>query len=262
MPPTLVFLHGFPDHKGTWFKQLSYFQDQCQTVALDLPGFNTSPASIHFSDYEIGYVADQLLVQITQLSTTEIVLVGHDWGGILASVMAEKQPHLITKLILINSTHPTFFAHHLAHSWKQKLKSYYAYLFQMPWLPEIFLYMTTRLFFRVLLTTHHREKNPDFYQSYLVAYSRLANWRAALNYYRNFFRHLRVWRVPIPISQQTPTLVIWGTHDSFLDDRLVELMRQHWYGPTEFKVIENGGHWVHLRQAETVNQTISEFLTQ
>ena len=79
-----------------------------------------------------------------------------------------------------------------------------------------------------------------------------------INYYRARFQYGQ----PLFHSKvvDTPTLVIWGTGDAFLETPMASLSMD--YCPNgSVKYISNASHWVQQEEPQLVNQHISEFLT-
>jgi pimeloyl-ACP methyl ester carboxylesterase len=95
----VVFLHGWA-RRGQDFavcaRELAALG--VSSVALDLPGFGSSPpptvagGARHYA----GLVAPVL----AQISAEPVVLVGHSYGGTIATVLAADDPHLVSGLVL------------------------------------------------------------------------------------------------------------------------------------------------------------------
>ena len=64
------------------------------------------------------------------------LLVGHDWGAILAWCFAIDRRLPLDGLVIMNVPHPTVFARGLRTSWRQRRRSWYVAFFQIPGLPE------------------------------------------------------------------------------------------------------------------------------
>ncbi len=97
---TIVMIHGFRgDHHGLQFiaQKLSNFR----VIVPDLPGFGQSTPMSRGHDIA-GYVAflDKFIDSI-KLDKPPILL-GHSFGSIVCASFAAKNPHKISKLILVN----------------------------------------------------------------------------------------------------------------------------------------------------------------
>src|ERR1019366_7173771 len=64
-----------------------------------------------------------------KLKARRFVLVGHDWGGVIAWAFAAAHPDMLDKLVIINAPHPTVFARELANNPAQQKASSYFNLF-------------------------------------------------------------------------------------------------------------------------------------
>ena len=60
------------------------------------------------------------------------MIVGHDWGGMVAWHLAMRHPDLVKRLIICNLPHPYGLARELAHNPAQQKNSQYARNFQQP----------------------------------------------------------------------------------------------------------------------------------
>ena len=64
------------------------------------------------------------------------LLIGHDWGAIVAWYFAMRKLRALERLVIMNVPHPAVLEGALRKSWRQKGRSWYAAFFQLPWLPE------------------------------------------------------------------------------------------------------------------------------
>ena len=81
---------------------------------------------------------------------------------------------------------------------------------------------------------------------------------AALNYYRQLFRHLPG-RAEMTAHITTPTLLIWGEQDIALGIEMTYGLEQ-WVDSIQVKRIPDSGHWVQQEQPDKVNQLMLDFL--
>jgi len=78
---------------------------------------------------------------------------------------------------------------------------------------------------------------------YQEAMSKPGTVTAALNYYRQLFRHLPG-RTEMTAHITTPTLLIWGEQDMALGIEMTYGLEQ-WVDSIQVKRIPDSGHWVH-----------------
>ena len=115
----IVFLHGWQQDKKSFSPLAPFLFKKNHLLMPDLPGFGKSeapPDSFNSFDY-----AREITNWIKSKKLKNIVLVGHSFGGKIASLIAANTPDLVDKLILI------------ASSGIPEKKFYYPYL---KWLPK------------------------------------------------------------------------------------------------------------------------------
>jgi pimeloyl-ACP methyl ester carboxylesterase len=124
--PVLVFLHGFPEAAFIWDELLEHFSERYRCVAPNLRGFGTSSSPTETEAYRVKHLVADLEALISQVGGGPIeALVAHDWGGAVAWTLAALRPHLIKRLVIVNSPHPAAFLRELQHSPAQQAASSY-----------------------------------------------------------------------------------------------------------------------------------------
>jgi pimeloyl-ACP methyl ester carboxylesterase len=89
----LIFLHGFPMHRGVWDAFGDRFKNSNTVITPDLPGFGKSP--ILPPGFSLAQVAEQLIQFVEDKAFNNCVLIGHSLGGYVALAMAEKRTGLV-----------------------------------------------------------------------------------------------------------------------------------------------------------------------
>ena len=264
----IVFLHGFPECWRRWGPQLAEFGRDHRVLAPDLRGFNLSFKPEGVEAYAAGHLAADIVGFIEALGREPVVLVGHDWGGAAAWIVAMRAPHLVRRLVIINAPFPATFARELAHNPAQREASWYMNVLCDPGTEQRILDKDFRGFERGFA-----EIGPaDWYTPELAARYREA-WRqpgaltAMLNYYRATpLRPARPgedWTPRIPPAEdmavRVPTLVIWGMQDKSVLPGCLDGLEKYVEQLTILRVPE-GSHWVSAEQPEKVNAAIREFI--
>ncbi len=119
MLPRLIILHGWGQNKQFWAEFASRFPKD-QVLILDLPGFSSPLTATYVKDEKIIDVtswgipeyADWLKNKIENLKEKNIVLLGHSFGGRIASLAASDNPGWLKGLILYASPclyRPSFY---------------------------------------------------------------------------------------------------------------------------------------------------------
>src|SRR4051794_33672842 len=90
----VVFLHGLLDSSEGWHQVASRSQRTC--FCVDLPGFGGSTCP----PYErIGSYARDVGHAIDELGLDRFVLVGHSFGGAVATALTEQRAHHVAPLL-------------------------------------------------------------------------------------------------------------------------------------------------------------------
>ncbi|MEQ8970746.1 MAG: alpha/beta hydrolase [Coleofasciculus sp. C1-SOL-03] len=258
----MLMLHGFPEFWYSWRHQIPEFARDYKVVALDLRGYNDSDKPKDVSAYQISELVNDIKGVIQGLGDESCILVGHDWGGMIAWYVADTYPQLVDQLIVMNIPHPAKFTEALRSNPQQLLRSWYIFFFQIPLLPELlFQWDDYRLIASSFIDMAIDKR--AFSEADLNAYKDAAAKRGAmtamLNYYRNVFQGIfkqHRWDV-LPI----PTLLIWGENDTALGKELTYNTKD--YVPDlQIRYIPNCSHWVQQEQPQLVNQYMREFLAK
>lgn len=104
-PDLVIFIHGFPDSCYLWTDLLnSSVNQEANLIALDLPGFGKSEGLYRYGPDEMLTAICEAIVQFRKMYTCRrCIVVGHDWGGIIASRIGAQTQDLIDHLVLVNS---------------------------------------------------------------------------------------------------------------------------------------------------------------
>jgi pimeloyl-ACP methyl ester carboxylesterase len=265
--PPVVLLHGFPEFWYAWRHQIPALAEAgFRAVAPDLRGYNLSEKPPGVGAYELRHLVADVAGLIRWTGAPSAVLVGHDWGGVIAWHVAKHHPDLVRRLIILNAPHPVVMKRELG-SWAQRRRSWYAVAFQIPALPELAI---RALDFAILRRILRRDPvrpgafTGDDIEAYVRALSQPGALTATINYYRALRAGSRGrpsgprWRDTVIAA---PTLLIWGERDRYLglpllDDleRLVDSLR--------IERIPDASHWVQADAPERVNELILDFLGQ
>ncbi len=258
----MLMLHGFPEFWYSWRHQIPEFARDYKVVALDLRGYNDSDKPKDVSAYQITELVNDIKGVIQGLGYESCVLVGHDWGGMIAWSVAYTYPELVDKLIVMNIPHPAKFTEALRSNPQQLLRSWYIFFFQIPLLPELlFQWDDYRLIASsfIDMAIDKRAFSEVDLNAYKDAAAKRGAMTAMLNYYRNVFQGIfkqHQWDV-LPI----PTLLIWGENDTALGKELTDNTKD--YVPDlQIRYIPNCSHWVQQEQPQLVNQYMREFLVK
>jgi pimeloyl-ACP methyl ester carboxylesterase len=256
--PLVVLLHGFPETSHAWHKQVPALAKHYRVVAPDLRGYGGSDKPKGIAAYRTSVLADDIVALIRAFGAERAHIVGHDWGGGVAWTVAIEHPEAVDRLVALNCPHPAVMVRALRSNLGQIRKSWYMFVFQIPWLPEwTFLRDNAQTLKNVL---RRSAKRPDTFSDadldeYARAFSAPGAATAAINYYRAAARS------KVPSGKiKAPTLIIWGEDDIALGIELTRGMEGLFDHQPRVEYLPDTSHWVMEERPEIVNRLLLEFL--
>lgn len=296
--PTLLLLHGFPSQLHDWTPQIAFLSEKGYgVVAPDLLGFGESSKPSDASEYRLRAMSDDLVGLLDDhlaLGKTEVVGVGHDLGAMLLSRIAVYHPRCLSKLVYI-AVGPAkmgspFDVQQINDMTKKMLG--YEVIGYIPWIAgddtgaqqelETHAESAMSLMFcadhslwdewfrplgkmRQFVTEDRKVPIGEWYtdelrRHHLDAYAREDGYKGAVGWYRMMMKNMfmedersledcEITRPVLFISDKTPggqqqrgLLEAWAK-----DTRTVQV---------------DGGHWLHLEQADATNKAIDGFLAE
>jgi pimeloyl-ACP methyl ester carboxylesterase len=258
-PDVALCLHGFPESRKSWRHQLPALAAQgWRAVAPDLRGYGDSSRPEGKAAYHIDHLVADVGVMFEALGARRRLLIAHDWGAIIAWMVAMRRTVALDGLIIMNVPHPAVFKRTLG-SWAQKKKSWYVAFFQLPWLPEAMLGARHAEGIGRAFTDSavHKERfGPEIIAHYRDNAARPGALTAMVNYYRANFPG--VLNEPVQVIG-VPTLMIWGEQDVAID-----IANTEGYGPlvTDFELVRlaDASHWVQQDCPREVNAAVVDWL--
>jgi pimeloyl-ACP methyl ester carboxylesterase len=261
-PDIALCLHGFPESRFSWRHQLGPLAELgWHAVAPDLRGYGQSSRPSSVKAYRLEHLVEDAAALFDAYGARRRLLIGHDWGALIAWSFAIKRLRPLDGLVIMNVPHPSVFRSVLRRSWAQKRRSWYVVFFQLPWLPEALLTAKRARGIAGAFRGMAVDKSAfpkEVLDHYRANALRPGAMTAMLNYYRaNAGTLLRdVGRVPMI---ETPTLMIWGEEDKALGLELTE-----GYGPyvKDFTLerLPQVSHWVQQEAPVRVNEKLKLWL--
>ncbi len=96
--PSLLMLHGFFGEKTCWLPLIELLQSQFRCISLDMLGFGESskPQIPYDVAVEVAFVRQV----VEQLNIEPCCIIGHSFGGWVASAYSLKYPNAVSSLVL------------------------------------------------------------------------------------------------------------------------------------------------------------------
>ncbi|HET7457614.1 MAG TPA: alpha/beta hydrolase, partial [Gemmatimonadaceae bacterium] len=96
--PLVVLLHGFPNFWLLWRRQIPVLAAAgLRVVAPDLRGYNLSSKPAGVRAYAVAELARDVAALVAERRAERAVVVGHDWGGVVAWRLAYSHPHVVRR---------------------------------------------------------------------------------------------------------------------------------------------------------------------
>jgi pimeloyl-ACP methyl ester carboxylesterase len=256
--PLVVLLHGFPEFWYGWKAQIDTLADAGYRVWVpDQRGYNLSAKPAGIDAYQLDTLVADVLGLIDAAGARKAIIVGHDWGAIVAWWLAVTYPERVERLVILNVPHPAAMRRFVRKNPGQLLRSWYVGFFQIPVLPELVMSASRGA---VLARTLRKSSRPDTFSNhdlaqYRIAWSQPGAVRSMINWYRALVRRPTVRRSSVRVTM--PTLIIWGIHDQFLQRGLADASLVYCDdGRVEYL---DTTHWVQHEAPQRVNELILNF---
>src|SRR5688572_28428138 len=275
----VLFLHGFPEFWYAWKDQLDEFGRDHLAVAPDMRGYNLSSKPAEVDQYRVPLHVQDVHALIQHLghgANRKAILVGHDWGGVVAWSYAMTHPETLDKLVSLNAPHPAVFQRELRENPAQQKASAYMLMFRGPDAEKTLSANNYAMLVQIVLGNGLKEGHftEEDKKAYIDAWSQPGALTGGLNYYR------AAQVGPPPAAAATggsapppgqaapamqlpkvsvPTLVIWGEKDTALLTGNLDGLDAH-VSPLTIRRIPDGTHWVVHEKGDVVNRHIREFI--
>lgn len=239
--PLVLLLHGFPQTSYTYRDVLPALADAGYlAVAPNQRGYSASARPADTADYGVQHLTADAIAIATEFGGQRFHLVGHDWGGQLAWLIAAAEPERVHSLTVLSRPHPAAFATALENDAGQSERSKHHRKFSDPNTAKLLLEDDARRLRRGFADQGVPARDIDAYLSRLQDPAAL---EAALNWYRAAQSGGKGRGIEIP-AVKVPTLYIWGDRDASVGRAAAEATAAHVTGPYRFEPIAGAGHFL------------------
>ena len=253
----MLLLHGFPQSRHTWRAQLpALAANGYRAVAPDgrgySPGVRPDPADLS------AYEASRLVADVLDIARAEgadrLHLVGHDWGGQVAWMVAAQHPDRLASLTVLSRPHPAAFQQALtADADDQRHRSRHHQAFLDPATAGLLLDDDAQRLRSLLAGSGVPDDHVDEYVSVVGDPDAM---EAALAWYRA----ARGLGLPTLGPVTVPTLYLWGDADTSVGPAAAHATAEFVAAAYRFEVLPGVGHFVTDQQPGTVNRLLLEHL--
>lgn len=262
----VLLCHGFPEIARSWRHQIDAIAALgYHVVAPDLPGYGrTDKPDV---TYDIEFLNGSLHALVHALGHEQVVIVGHDWGGILVWQFARQFPETTAGVIGLNTPDlprgpiPPVQALRMVFA----DTPIYIIQFQERGLAEwVLSWGRGHDDFIEMIYLNEMLQNadafpPEFIDELKAAFRPVGALTPPIEYYRNLDRN---WELAAAWADRTidvPCLMISAADDPVLPPALTMGMEERVPNLTKV-VIERCGHWTQQERPTETNAAIAEYL--
>lgn len=263
----VILYHGFPSFWYSWFDQMEALKSDYRVVAIDGLGSGLSAKPLGLEHYDIAKLAAQLDVFSRRIGGGEkYVLIGHDWGSVLALSYAQAYPDRLHKVVGMSAPPLNLFLAYAATDPEQQRRSEYMQRFKVTSLEMLeAANAAPGVAQRSYEALGERgDLSPEEVELFRSALSSNATLYAAMNWYRanippfDAVTDEDLW--PAPDARiEVPGLFIWGEKDEVFVEPLIDSI-EHVEPNLRTVVLPGINHWTSMEKSEVATRTILEFL--
>jgi pimeloyl-ACP methyl ester carboxylesterase len=268
----VLFLHGFPQTSYSWHHQLDAVGAAgYRGLAFDQRGYSPKARPESVDDYRIGQLVGDVLAVADVWDLDRFDLVGHDWGAMVAWVVAARHPDRVRTLTAVSVPHPRAFAAAFgarvtgdaagdaAGDADQRQRSSYIEVFRAEGgVAERALLGEdgTGAGLRAMFDASGLSSDTEEVRRFVAAMLEPGALTAALNWYRATEPNSLTDVGTITV----PTLYVWSDHDIALGRRAATSTVEWVTGPYRFEVLEGVSHWIPETAPGDLNRILLEHL--
>ena len=238
----VLLLHGFPQTSWAWRDELSALgRAGYRAVAPDQRGYCPGARPTEVGDYATEHLVGDVLALADSMEMETFDLVGHDWGGMLAWIVASQHSGRVRSLSVVSTPHPLALQHALLGGDPgQAAHGEAMAAFRAPEVPERLLLGPDGSGSGLATLLAETGLDDDDARMYVTALTEPGALTAALNWYRAMDGAALSGLEPVVV----PTLYVWSTGDEAFGRAAAEETAEHVRGPYTFEVLENVSHWI------------------
>jgi pimeloyl-ACP methyl ester carboxylesterase len=293
--PLVLLAHGWPESWYSWRHQITVLAKAgYRVVAPDMRGYGESDAPAEVGAYDIEHLTADMVGILDALGEETAIMVGHDWGSIVAWYSVLMYPKRFTALIAMSVPYGGRSKQSPLAYWQEKFGDNFFYILyhNEPGVAEVEydsdprgllsrLYVSPKSPREAPIITDRRRSAggwigrlgapkglPDWLTAddldYIVSQFENAGFRGGVNYYRNFHRNWKITENLADARVKVPTLFIAGEKDVVIAkataEALTHTMSRVVDDLRDVVLIPEIGHWVQQEAPERTNAVILEFL--
>ena len=251
----ILFLHGYPENWKEYEKVMTLLKSDYYVLAIDLPGIG---ASAPIDKYDKLSIADFIKKLLQTLDLRNIVLVGHDVGGMITYPFVKHFSNFLSKAVIICTAIPG------VNPWEEVKRNPYIWHFafySVPELPESLIEGKHSILFEYFYNAISYNKsaiNQENKEAYFEAYDSKHSLKTGLGWYRTFYTDEKENSQNLPVN--TPLLYLKGAKDYGDIATYIQGFKESGINNIIGKSIPDSAHFGPEENPEFVAQAIDEFI--
>ncbi|MEZ5489415.1 MAG: alpha/beta hydrolase [Gammaproteobacteria bacterium] len=293
--PLIILAHGWPESWYSWRHQMPALAAAgYRVVAPDMRGYGQTDAPLAVDQYDIEHLAGDMVGLIDAYGEQQAIIIGHDWGAIVAWYSVLLHPERFTALVALSVPFTGRPSKSPLASWQETFGDNFYYILyhqesgvaeaEYDADPEGLL---SRLYLSPdspreapEVTDRHRSAGgwiprlgapkglPDWLTredlDYYVSQFEQAGFRGGINYYRNFHRNWEITPQLQGASIDIPVLFIAGEKDMVIagasQEKVTAGISRVANDLRGVTLLPDAGHWIQQELPEATNREILSFL--
>lgn len=253
---TVVLLHGFPQTSRCWAHQLTALGAAgYRAIAFDQRGYSPGARPPDVDAYKPAALVGDVVRVADAIGCDALDLVGHDFGGMVAWMVAGHHPDRVRTLTVASTPHPAAFRNaYKGGSENQHERSGYMRDFRAAERGTIEAALLADD--AALLRSVYRGLDAGAIDEYVAVLSQPGALVAAVDWYRSMSGSASAATPPASI----PTLYVWSDDDPALGRDAAEATAALVTGEYRFEVLEGVGHWIPELAADRFTALLLEHL--
>jgi len=251
--PTALLLHGFPQTARAWDAVgVALAERGVRTAAVNQRGYSPGARPREVAAYRLPHLVEDAVGFVDRVgSGAPVVVVGHDWGAVVAWALAAARPDLVSGLVALSVPHPRAYAAALASDADQQQRARYIGLFRKEGTAEKTLLADGAQRLRGMLSDAGEAG-----EAYLAHHTQPGALTAALAWYRA----MSTSDLADVGAVSVPTSFVWGAQDMAIA-RAGALGCAEWVsGPYQFVELPEAGHWLPEQHPQATVDAVAEVL--
>ncbi len=293
--PLCLLAHGWPESWYNWRHQIPYLvAEGYRVVVPDMRGYGLTDAPDAVEAYDIKTLSDDMAGILDALGEESAIMVGHDWGAIVAWHAVLFHPQRFDALIAMSVPYAGRPAESLLQSYEKRYGENFFYMLyhNAPGgiaeqeydsdprgiISRLYLSPDSPREAPVIIDKHHTAGGwigrlgaakglPDWLSKedldYVVNQFRQSGFRGGVNYYRNLHRNWEITAALDPIVR-VPVLFIAGEKDMVIHgaskEQLTAAIGRVVPDLRAVELFPEIGHWVQQEAPQQTNDAIGGFL--